>query len=77
MKVSPKFCRFTFRPRLGKSSGHSRNQPEKTDRELHSMSFDEVPIVIVMSAGDAICAKFYEHSEITKNGTLLFCKAVF
>ena len=36
------------------------------------MSFDEVPIVIVMSAGDAICAKFYEQSESTKNGTLLF-----
>ena len=60
----PRFFRLTFRPRFYNSSSCSRNEVQKKmggcPARIYVQNFDAVLVVIVISAGDAIFAKFYQ-----------------
>ena len=64
MTFRPRFFGLTFRPRFYNSSSYPRNLIETKDGGLYRTSFCKkfgaVLVVIIISAGDAIFAKFHK-----------------
>ena len=64
MTFRPRLFGLTFRPRFHNSTSYPRNQLEKKDGGckacLFAQNFGAVLAVIVISAGNAIFAKFHK-----------------